>query len=71
MSTRPGLAGRVIVNADGSLNYDPNGQFTHLGKGETATERFTYKIADQQGATDKATVEVTITGVNDTPDRRR
>ncbi len=62
-----GLAGRVIVNADGSLNYDPNGQFTHLGKGETATERFTYKIADLQGATDKATVEVTITGVNDAP----
>lgn len=62
-----GLAGGVIINADGSLDYDPNGQFTHLGKGETAAERFTYKIADQEGATDEATVAVTITGVNDGP----
>ena len=62
-----GLVGDVTVNPDGSLSYDPNGQFTHLGKGETATERFTYTVVDSQGATDTATVEVTVTGVNDTP----
>ncbi len=62
-----GLQGIVTLNPDGTIGYDPNGQFTHLAEGETATETFTYTIADERGETDTATVTVEITGVNDAP----
>jgi len=62
-----GLEGRVTLNADGSVTYDPNGQFEHLAVGETATETFSYTVADQHGATSTATAEVLIHGVNDAP----
>ncbi len=63
-----GLAGLVTLNADGTINYDPNGQFTHLGVGETATETFSYTVADQHGKASTATVTVRITGINDAPE---
>jgi VCBS repeat-containing protein len=57
----------VTVNANGSLTYDPNGQFNALGTGDSATDTFTYRAADGNGGTDTATVTVTINGVNDAP----
>lgn len=62
-----GLKGQVTLNADGTVTYDPNGQFEHLAVGETATETFSYTVADQHGATSTASVEVLIHGVNDAP----
>ncbi len=62
-----GLKGQVTLNADGTVGYDPNGQFTHLGQGEHATESFSYTIADKNGGRSTATVTVKITGVNDAP----
>ncbi|MFK7943051.1 MAG: Ig-like domain-containing protein [Paracoccaceae bacterium] len=49
------------------LFYETNGAFESLAEGETAIETFTYVIADPSGATDTATVTLTITGENDTP----
>ncbi len=63
-----GLVGRVTLNDDGTVLYDTNGQFDHLGKGESVTETFTYTVADRFGATSKATVTVEVTGVNDAPE---
>ena len=57
----------VTLNSDGSMSYDPNGQFETLGVGVSATNSFTYTVTDSQGATDTATVTVTINGVNDAP----
>ncbi|QDU15104.1 Calx-beta domain protein [Gimesia maris] len=57
----------VKVNSDGSFYYNPNGQYESLALGETATDSFTYTIDDGHGATDTATVTVTIHGVNDDP----
>jgi len=57
----------LLVNADGSYAYDPNGQFHHLQTGDTAADSFTYTMVDSQGATSGATVNITITGVNDPP----
>ena len=60
----------LTMNAGGTFDYDPNGQFENLGVGETATDTFTYTIDDGQGqpnSTDTATVTVTINGVNDQP----
>jgi VCBS repeat-containing protein len=56
----------LLLNADGSFAYDPNGQFD-LGSGDSAQDSFTYTVADGQGGSDTATVTLTITGVNDPP----
>ncbi|MDF1720842.1 MAG: Ig-like domain-containing protein [Minwuia sp.] len=58
----------LTLNADGSFDYDPNGQFENLGAGQSATDSFTYTASDPDGATDTATASVTINGVNDAPD---
>ncbi len=58
------------MNAAGTFDYDPNGQFENLAVGETASDTFTYTIDDGRGqpnSTDTATVTVTIDGVNDGP----
>ncbi len=57
----------VTVNANGTFDYDPNGQFESLGTGEADVDSFNYTAADPTGRTDSATVTVTITGVNDAP----
>jgi len=59
--------GILTLNANGTFSYDPNGQFESLGKGQTATETFTYLVSDGQGGTDTATVTLTILGKNDAP----
>ena len=57
--------GSVILNADGSFSYDPNGQFANpLAVGETATDTFSYTVSDGNGSMDTATVTLTIHGVN-------
>ena len=57
----------LTMNSDGSYSYDPNGQFESLGVGQTAIDTFTYTVDDGNGATDTATVSVTVNGVNDAP----
>ncbi|WP_446379639.1 Ig-like domain-containing protein [Coleofasciculus sp. D1-CHI-01] len=59
--------GSVIVNANGTITYNPNTAFQDLGAGETATDTFTYTITDGNQGTHTATVTVTLTGVNDAP----
>ena len=58
---------QLTLNADGSLAYDPNGQFEHLDVGETATDTFSYTVYDGNGETDSATVTITIQGEEDAP----
>ncbi|MCP4022076.1 MAG: tandem-95 repeat protein, partial [Desulfobacteraceae bacterium] len=62
-----GTKGDVTDNGDGTLGYDPNGQFDALSVGETGTDTFTYTISDGNGGTDSATVTITVTGVNEDP----
>ncbi|MDJ0830713.1 MAG: DUF4347 domain-containing protein, partial [Desulfobacterales bacterium] len=62
-----GSGTQVTLNADGSFIYDPNGQFEHLGMGQTATDTFTYIANDGTSDSNPATVSITVTGVNDTP----
>ncbi len=56
----------LTLNADGSYTYDPNKQFEALDEGETATDTFTYTVADNHGVSDTATVVITIEGRRDT-----
>jgi VCBS repeat-containing protein len=57
----------VTINANGSLSYNPNGQFDDLGPTESATDTVTYRAADGHGGTDTATITFTINGANDAP----
>ncbi|OLP16352.1 hypothetical protein BST81_21405 [Leptolyngbya sp. 'hensonii'] len=57
----------LTLNADNTFSYNPNGQFETLSVGQSAADSFTYTIADENGATATATVDVTIAGVNDAP----
>ena len=53
--------GTATLNPDGTVTYKPNQDFT-------GTDTFTYTITDDQGATDTATVTVSMAPVNDNPD---
>ena len=52
----------LTVNADGSFAYDPNGRFSWLRRGETASDSYTYTITDVNGETSTATVTILIQG---------
>jgi len=49
---------RLVYHADADA-------FDYLAPGATLTDSFTYTIVDQNGATDTATVSVTVTGTHD------
>ena len=59
--------GEFVINADGSVDFDANGEFDDLGEGEEASTSVTYTITDGNGGTDTATVTFTVTGTNDAP----
>ena len=63
------LGAVVLVGANGSLSYDPSAALAlqQLAEGTTTTDTFSYTIADLAGATSTATVQITVTGVNDKP----
>ncbi|MBI5618429.1 MAG: cadherin-like domain-containing protein, partial [Gammaproteobacteria bacterium] len=50
----------VTVNVDGTVTYDPNGQFVVVAPA-TASDSFTYTMEDAAHVTSTATVNVTIT----------
>ena len=62
-----GTTGSVSLTADGTVIYDPNGQFEGLAPGQTDTDSFTYTITDGNGGIATATVTMAIDGVNDAP----
>ncbi|MBC8876496.1 MAG: cadherin domain-containing protein [Planctomycetes bacterium] len=62
-----GTVGTVTDNGDGTLFYDPNGQFESLSATQQAIDSFTYTLSDDDGGTNIATVTITIDGVNDSP----
>ena len=64
------MGAAVVVNADGSYSYDPTAAaaLQALAQGATATDSFSYTVRDLAGATDTATVQITVTGINDAPE---
>ncbi len=57
----------LVMNANGTYDYNPNGTFNGLSQTETATDTFSYQVSDGQGGFDTATGVITIIGENDTP----
>ncbi|MEK6790011.1 MAG: Ig-like domain-containing protein, partial [Pseudomonadota bacterium] len=69
-ATIEGTYGSLLIKADGSYTYTlspTNTDYKALAKDATATEAFTYQISDGKGGTDKATLSLTVKGINDTP----
>ncbi|MBV2149734.1 putative Ig domain-containing protein [Sphingobium sp. AS12] len=58
--------GAVTLNADGSIDYSPNGQFEFLGRNEASVDTFGL-IAIANGIMRKWTYLVSIAGENDVP----
>ncbi len=56
--------GLFIVAANGSLSFDPNGEFDALNDGETQNTTINYTISDGSNTSNLATVTVTVTGVS-------
>ena len=54
----------LVLNADGSFDYNPNGQFEALDAGDIATDSFIYTLSDGS-LTDTATVTVSVVGITD------
>ena len=66
-----GTYGTLTLLANGSWSYaldnaDPD--TNALAQGQTASEVFTYTMADASGATSSAPLTISITGTNDAPD---
>jgi VCBS repeat-containing protein len=59
--------GSVVLNADGTVTYTPGAAYATLAGGATATDTFSYTLADGHGSSAIGNVTVTITGVNTPP----
>ena len=57
----------VELLSDGSVSYDPNGQFNGLLPGDSAIDTFAYTVSDGFDGRASTTVSVTIEGVNVPP----
>ena len=66
IETQP-TKGIVFENPNGSVSFNPNGDFDDLLPGETDTVSFTYTVTDGIGVSAPATVTVTVVGINDAP----
>jgi len=68
-STTSAKGAAVVLSANGGYTYDPSGalELQKLGADQTTTDTFSYTVKDLGGATTTATVQVTVTGVNDAP----
>lgn len=52
--------GTVVINSDGTVKYTPTADYV-------GNDSFTYTIVDEHGATDTATVTLTVNKVNEAP----
>ncbi|MEA3052926.1 MAG: hypothetical protein QOG72_1829 [Sphingomonadales bacterium] len=64
--TYAGTYGTLTLAANGSYTYAPNAAANGLAAGETGQDVFTYTASDG-GASDTATLTVTVNGTNDAP----
>ncbi|GAA4649511.1 hypothetical protein GCM10023116_17850 [Kistimonas scapharcae] len=60
--------GFFVINADGSYQFDPVGDFSYLSKGESAETAVIYTISDSQGLNAQASLTITVTMGDKPPD---
>jgi VCBS repeat-containing protein len=59
-NTSPSNGSLLARGADGTFEYQPDEDFN-------GTDSFTYTVSDGNGATDRATVTITVNSINDAP----
>ena len=59
--------GTFVINADGTVSFNPGLDFQNLNVGQTRDTTITYKVSDGQSGFADAMVTVTVTGSNDAP----
>ena len=59
--------GDVIIEADGSFQFNPGGDFNDLAVGEFREVTFDYQVQDNSGAFDTAEMTIRVMGTNDGP----
>lgn len=59
--------GRILMAANGSVDFDADGDFDALGEGEIATVSINYTVLNSDGLTATATLTIEVTGINDAP----
>lgn len=60
-------AGVFTINADGTFDFDPNGEFLKVPDGESVEVTAAYIAQAENGNTDRTVVSVTVVGENDSP----
>ena len=66
--TAPGSnGGWFTINSDGSWHFDPGTDFDDLAVGATRDTSVDYIVSDDDGGTERATLTVRVSGVNDAP----
>ncbi len=55
--------GLFTISADGSISFDPDGDFNELNTGDSNDTSITYTISDGEGGFSTATVTVTVEGL--------
>jgi VCBS repeat-containing protein/cysteine-rich repeat protein len=59
----------LTINADGTWSFDPsNAAYQHLPVGTDTVIAVTFQVEDDQGATDSASFNITVSGTNDKPE---
>lgn len=59
--------GLYTLTEDGSLTFDPNGEYEYLSVGQSVTRTISFTIVDDDGGSSTETVTITVNGVNDAP----
>ncbi|MGE3329174.1 MAG: Calx-beta domain-containing protein, partial [Acidimicrobiia bacterium] len=59
--------GTFLIGTDGSYTFHPGPDFQYLVNGESVVTSVTYTAVNLDGNTDRATLSITVTGVNDRP----
>jgi|GEM_PF-6721633 VCBS repeat-containing protein len=62
-----GTIGRISVEPENALSYDPRGRLDALAAGETREETAAYVVDGGNGLTSRGTVTFVVEGVNDAP----
>ncbi|MEL6751352.1 MAG: Ig-like domain-containing protein, partial [Pseudomonadota bacterium] len=63
-----GDGGRFVLFADGTYSFDPLGNYSDLGVGDTRVEEITVTVVDSTGNTDTSVLRITITGTDSAPE---
>ena len=58
----------LVITPEGNITYDANDAYDFLGLNDQDVDTFTYTVSDPGGSTAIATVTITLTGRNDTPE---